>query len=57
MNAHRSFAIAAALAASLSAAALQSASAQEVENPPRQTWSFHGPFGTYDRAAAQTTPA
>jgi cytochrome c1 len=53
MNAHRSFAIAAAIAASLSATAVQSVSAQEAENPPRQTWSFHGPFGTYDPGQLQ----
>ena len=39
MNAHRSIVLAVTLAASLSASALQSASAQEAENPPRQTWS------------------
>jgi ubiquinol-cytochrome c reductase cytochrome c1 subunit len=27
--------------------------AQEVAEPPKQSWSFDGPFGTYDRAAAQ----
>jgi cytochrome c1 len=53
MNAHRSFTIAAALAASLSAGALQPAFAQEAENPPRQTWSFHGPFGIYDPGQLQ----
>jgi cytochrome c1 len=53
MNAHRSIVLAATLVASLSAAALHSASAQEVENPPRQTWSFHGPFGLYDPAQLQ----
>ncbi len=32
-----------------------SASAQNVETPalPKQKWSFEGPFGTFDRAAAQ----
>jgi len=53
MNAHRSIALAATLVASFAAAALQPASAQEVENPPRQTWSFHGPFGLYDPAQLQ----
>jgi ubiquinol-cytochrome c reductase cytochrome b/c1 subunit len=53
MNAHSSIALAVTLAASLSASALQSASAQEAENPPRQTWSFHGPFGMYDPAQLQ----
>ena len=27
--------------------------AQEAPSPPHQSWSFDGPFGTYDRAAAQ----
>ena len=53
MNAHRSIVLAVTLAASLSAPALQSASAQEAENPPRQIWSFHGPFGMYDPAQLQ----
>jgi ubiquinol-cytochrome c reductase cytochrome c1 subunit len=29
------------------------ASAQEADSLPRQRWSFSGPFGTFDRAAAQ----
>ena len=29
------------------------AGAQEEVPPPKQSWSFDGPFGTYDRAAAQ----
>jgi ubiquinol-cytochrome c reductase cytochrome b/c1 subunit len=53
MNAHRSIVLAATLAASLAAPALQPASAQEAENPPRQTWSFHGPFGLYDPGQLQ----
>jgi cytochrome c1 len=57
MNAHRSIVLAATLAASVAAAVLQgvfqAASAQEVENPPRQTWSFHGPFGMYDPGQLQ----
>ena len=53
MNAHRSIVLAVTLTASLSASALQSATAQEAENPPRQTWSFHGPFGMYDPAQLQ----
>ena len=52
MNAHRSIVLAITLAASLSAAAVQPASAQEAEAPPRQHWSFHGPFGLYDPGAA-----
>src|ERR1700745_3602052 len=53
MNAHRSIVLAATLAASLAASALQPAWAQEAENPPRQTWSFHGPFGLYDPGQLQ----
>jgi cytochrome c1 len=53
MNAHRSIVLAATLAASLAAPALQPALAQEAENPPRQTWSFHGPFGLYDPGQLQ----
>jgi ubiquinol-cytochrome c reductase cytochrome b/c1 subunit len=40
-----------ALAASLSATAVGTASAQDA--PPRQSWSFHGPFGIYDQAQLQ----
>ena len=57
MNAHRRIVLAATLAASLAAAALQGAFqpalAQEVENPPAQKWSFHGPFGMYDPGQLQ----
>jgi cytochrome c1 len=53
MNAHRSIVLAATLAASLAAPALQPVLAQEAENPPRQTWSFHGPFGLYDPGQLQ----
>jgi hypothetical protein len=35
-----------ALATSLAAAAVQTASAEDA--PPRQKWSFAGPFGIYD---------
>jgi ubiquinol-cytochrome c reductase cytochrome c1 subunit len=42
-----------AMAASLSALGAWSASAQEADAPPRLTWSFHGPFGTYDPAQLQ----
>jgi cytochrome c1 len=52
-NAHRSIVLAVALAASLSVAATRTASAQEAEAPPRQHWSFHGPFGLYDTAQLQ----
>jgi cytochrome c1 len=40
-----------ALAASLSVVAVQAASAQDA--PPRQKWSFSGPFGLYDQAQLQ----
>jgi ubiquinol-cytochrome c reductase cytochrome c1 subunit len=52
MNVNRSIVVAAVLAASLSGSA-GIASAQEADAPPRQTWSFHGPFGTYDPAQLQ----
>jgi ubiquinol-cytochrome c reductase cytochrome b/c1 subunit len=39
------------LAASLSVVAVQAASAQDA--PPRQSWSFSGPFGIYDQAQLQ----
>jgi cytochrome c1 len=42
-----------AVAAALSVLGAWSASAQDAEAPPRQTWSFHGPFGTYDPAQLQ----
>src|ERR1700749_3380598 len=42
-----------AIAASLSGLGVWSASAQEADAPPRQTWSLHGPFGTYDPAQLQ----
>jgi len=50
MNPHRAL-MAFAVAASLSGAALQTASAEDA--PPRQTWSFAGPFGIYDQAQLQ----
>jgi len=40
-----------ALAATLSMLGMQAASAQDA--PPRQTWSFWGPFGIYDQAQLQ----
>ena len=40
-----------ALAATLSMLGMQAASAQDA--PPRQTWSFSGPFGIYDQAQLQ----
>jgi len=52
---HRSFVAAFALAASLSAFATTLGLAQEAEGPPppRQQWSFSGPFGIYDQAQLQ----
>ncbi|MGB6538954.1 MAG: cytochrome c1 [Xanthobacteraceae bacterium] len=47
MNRHSRIATACALAACLSAVAVV-ADAQEAAAPPRQHWSFAGPFGTYD---------
>jgi cytochrome c1 len=52
-NAYRSIVLAVTLAASLSAAGMHAACAQEAAAPPRQHWSFHGPFGTYDTAQLQ----
>jgi cytochrome c1 len=45
--------LALALAAALTATAAGAARAAEVEAPPRQTWSFSGPFGTFDRGQLQ----
>ena len=50
MNSHRII-TAFALAASLAATAVQTASAEDA--PPRQKWSFSGPFGIYDPAQLQ----
>jgi ubiquinol-cytochrome c reductase cytochrome c1 subunit len=43
----------AAIGALLGTIAALPASAQENMDPPKQTWSFEGPFGTYDKASAQ----
>ena len=45
----RTVAITAMLGLTLAAPAI----AQEAATPPRQNWSFAGPFGTFDRASAQ----
>jgi ubiquinol-cytochrome c reductase cytochrome b/c1 subunit len=50
MNPHRIL-IGFVLAASLSGMAVRTTSAQEA--PPRQHWSFAGPFGVYDQAQLQ----
>jgi ubiquinol-cytochrome c reductase cytochrome b/c1 subunit len=49
---HRSLA-ALALAGAFAIATVPSALAEEAPHPPRQTWSFSGPFGTFDRAQLQ----
>jgi cytochrome c1 len=55
MKSRRSIIMAVALAVALAAPAIPTASAQEAEPeaPPRQQWSFSGPFGTYDPAQLQ----
>lgn len=53
MNAHRSGVFACALAAALAATAMRPALAQEQQAPPRQHWSFAGPFGQYDQEQLQ----
>jgi ubiquinol-cytochrome c reductase cytochrome c1 subunit len=52
MKFHRSI-LALAAAAALAGLGIRTAAAQEADAPPRQTWSFHGPFGTYDPAQLQ----
>jgi ubiquinol-cytochrome c reductase cytochrome b/c1 subunit len=51
MKSHRII-LAFALAAAVSAVTVQIASAEDAA-PPRQKWSFSGPFGTYDPAQLQ----
>ena len=46
-----SLALAGSIAVLLAAAPAMAAG--EAEQPPRQSWSFSGPFGTYDRAQLQ----
>jgi ubiquinol-cytochrome c reductase cytochrome b/c1 subunit len=53
MNPRRTIVFAFAFAVLASAPGLRSASAQEADAPPRQHWSFHGPFGTFDQAQLQ----
>jgi ubiquinol-cytochrome c reductase cytochrome b/c1 subunit len=50
MNAYRSI-VAATLA--LAVIGISAASAEETPLPPRESWTFHGPFGTYDQAQLQ----
>jgi cytochrome c1 len=53
MNAHRRIVVAFTLAFSLVALSARGAAAQEQEIPPRQHWSFAGPFGLYNTAQLQ----
>jgi ubiquinol-cytochrome c reductase cytochrome c1 subunit len=53
MKALHHIGIASLLAASLSGITTLVASAQEADAPPRQHWSFSGPFGTFDQAQLQ----
>lgn len=41
------------LAGALAGAALPAAAAEDTPHPPRQKWSFAGPFGKFDRAQLQ----
>jgi cytochrome c1 len=54
-NPNRSLVIAVTVAAALAGLGIRAASAQEAEAaaPPRQHWSFAGPFGIYDQAQLQ----
>jgi len=52
MKFHRSL-LALTAACVLGGLGISSLSAQEADAPPRQTWSFHGPFGTYDPGQLQ----
>ncbi len=52
-NAGRGIVLTASLAALIAAAGMRPASAQEADAPPRERWSFHGPFGTYDPGQLQ----
>ncbi len=47
------FILALGAAVSLAAITTQTVAAQEADAPPRQQWSFSGPFGTYDPAQLQ----
>jgi cytochrome c1 len=53
MNPHRHVVMALVLAAALAGAKILPASAQDAEAPPRQHWSFSGPFGTFDQGQLQ----
>jgi cytochrome c1 len=51
MNRHRCLIVVVLAAATLTGPALRTAAAQEA--PPRQHWSFSGPFGIYDEGQLQ----
>jgi ubiquinol-cytochrome c reductase cytochrome b/c1 subunit len=53
MKARRNNSLILAAAAVLAWSGIGVASAQEADAPPREHWSFHGPFGTYDPAQLQ----
>ncbi len=53
MKTHRNIIFATVIAAALCGIGTAAAVAQEADAPPRQHWSFHGPFGTYDPAQLQ----
>src|SRR5580704_5317861 len=53
MNPRRHIGMALLLAALLLGFGARTGSAQEADAPPRQKWSFSGPFGTYDPAQLQ----
>jgi len=53
MNAYRRIFVAVAIAALLPVLGARSTFAQEQEIPPKQRWSFAGPFGLYDPAQLQ----
>ena len=53
MKARRNNSLILAAAAVLAWSGIGVAFAQEADAPPRERWSFHGPFGTYDPAQLQ----
>src|ERR1700691_2208032 len=53
MNPRRHIGMAMLLAALLLGCGARTGSAQEADAPPRQKWSFSGPFGLYDQAQLQ----
>jgi cytochrome c1 len=53
MKKHGTIAVAALAVALIAPAAASLAHAREASSPPRVTWSFSGPFGTYDQGQLQ----